>query len=116
MPALRCVENANRPPPVERGIPRAFPSGGDGMNRRPERFEINEEAWRLRGSKSTFVECRITQTVSKLYALTVVSGSETFLDEIYPDATSAKLRATQVRDRLLGSGDWTSVSDRRPLV
>ena len=84
------------------------------MSLRPRQFDSHDEAWRLRNVKSRLVECRIRQTVSKLYALTVVSGSETFLDEIYPDSTSAMLRATQVRDGLLRSGDWTDVDDHAP--
>jgi len=84
------------------------------MNLRPQQFERRDEGWRLRNSKSTLVECRIRQTVAKLYALIVVSGSETFLDEIYPDSTSAMLRAKQVRDGLVRSGDWTDVGDHAP--
>lgn len=70
------------------------------------------EGWRLRNSKSTCVECRISCTASNLYALTVVSGSETFLEEIYPDVTTAMMRATQVRDRLMSSGTWTVVGQQ----
>jgi hypothetical protein len=84
------------------------------MNLRAKQFESNDEAWRLRNSKSTLVKCRIRPTVSKLYALTVVSGSETFLDEFDPDSTSAMLRAMQVRDGLMRSGDWTDVGDHAP--
>jgi hypothetical protein len=71
--------------------------------------ESSELAWRLRSSKNTVVECRIRPTVSKLYTLNVVMGSETVLDEIYPDAASALRRAAQVRDRLMGSGEWAAI-------
>jgi len=63
-----------------------------------------------RPATGTDVECRIEQRVSKTFIVTVVSGSEVFLDEVYPDATSARSRALQVRDRLLASGDWTSAT------
>ena len=82
------------------------------MNRRAGDIDTNGNAWQLRGSKSTLVECRIRQTPSKLYAMTVVSGVETFLNEMYPDSTSAMRRALQVRDQLLRSGNWTTVSDQ----
>jgi hypothetical protein len=64
-------------------------------------------AWRLNGSTRTEVECTIQQTVSKVFVLTVVSGSDVFLDEVYPDWPSAMTRALQVRDRLIQSGNWT---------
>ena len=70
-----------------------------------------DPVWRLhRPATGTDVECRIGQSVSKTFIVTVVSGSEVFLDEVYPDATSARSRALQVRDRLLASGDWTSAT------
>ncbi len=63
-------------------------------------------AWRLHGSTRTEVECTIQQTVSQVYVVTVVSGAEIFLDEVYPDWTTAMARAVQVRDRLIQTGDW----------
>ena len=57
--------------------------------------------------RAKLVECLVRQTMSKLYTVIVVTGGETLLDEIYPDSVSALRRATQVRDRLIESGDWT---------
>lgn len=66
--------------------------------------------WRLRGSADTVIECSVNRTPSKSHAITVVLGHETFLTETYPDETSARSRATQVRDGLLKSGGWTVVT------
>lgn len=66
--------------------------------------------WRLHGATEKVVECSVTLTVSSLYAVTVVFGSETFLHECYPDATSAMSRAKQVQQRLLESGSWTAIA------
>jgi hypothetical protein len=65
--------------------------------------------WRLRGSTDKVIECRVDRTASTLHAITVVLGHETFLNECYPDANSARTRALQVRDGLLKSGAWTLV-------
>ena len=69
-------------------------------------------AWRLHGSTRTEVECTIQQTVSRVFVVTVVSGSDVFLDEVYPDWRSAMTRALQVRDRLIQSGTWTIARSR----
>ena len=63
--------------------------------------------WRLQGARAKLVECLVQQTISKLYTVIVLTGSETLLDEMYPDAVTAMRRATQVRDRLTERGDWT---------
>ena len=76
----------------------------------PPATAVYQLAWRLLGSKNTIVECTIRQTVSLLYVVTVASGSETFVDEVYPDLSSAMSRALQVRDRLLNTGDWANIS------
>ena len=65
--------------------------------------------WRLRRAAEKLVECSVRQTVSKLYTVTVVIGSEACLDEIYPDSVSAMRRAIDIRERLLKSGGWTAV-------
>ena len=65
--------------------------------------------WRLRGSTDKVIECRVDRTYSTLHAITVVVGHETFLNECFPDASSAQTRALQVRDGLLKSGWWTVV-------
>lgn len=62
--------------------------------------------WRLHGTTRTPVECSVRQTPSTLYMVTVMRGSETFLDESYPDAASAMRRATQIREGLIKSGGW----------
>ena len=64
--------------------------------------------WRLRGATKRLVECSVRRTISKLYVVTVVFGSETLLDETYPDYSSAMTRAVHVRDGLLKSGGWTA--------
>ena len=71
---------------------------------------MSNTLWRLRGSTDKVIECCVDRTVSKLHAITVVVGHETFLSECYPDETSARTRALQVRDGLLKSGGWTLVS------
>lgn len=63
--------------------------------------------WRLKGLTERLVECFVKPTPHRLHAVRIVFGSETFLDEYYPDIASAMRRATQVRDRLLKSGGWT---------
>lgn len=72
---------------------------------------MTHTVWRLRGSTDKIVECCIVQRISKAYAVTVVLGPETFLDESYPDAPSASRRAMEIRDRLLASGGWTTVAE-----
>ena len=66
--------------------------------------------WRLRGSTDKVIECCVAPTASKVHAVTVVLGSETFLNECYPDAASATRRAMQVREGLLKGGGWTDVA------
>jgi hypothetical protein len=73
---------------------------------------MSHSAWRLHGSTRTEVECTIQQTISKVFVVTVVSGADVFLDEIYPDWPSAMTRALQVRDRLVQSGNWTIATAR----
>ena len=65
--------------------------------------------WRLRGPTDKVLECCVDRTASKALALTVVLGRETFLQETYPDESSALSRATQVREGLLRGGGWTVV-------
>ena len=65
--------------------------------------------WRLRGSTDKVIECSVVPTEATVHAVTVVFGSETFLNECYPDAASATRRAMQVRDGLLANGGWTVV-------
>jgi hypothetical protein len=65
--------------------------------------------WRLRGSTDKVIECCVAPTAATVHAVIVVLGSETFLNECYPDAASATRRAMQVRDGLLRSGRWTVV-------
>jgi hypothetical protein len=82
------------------------------LSERPTNLRV---VWRLRlPSTQTEVEGRIEHTVSKTFIVTVVSGSEVFLDEVYPDSSSAMSRALQVRDSLLAGDDWTSVSEEDP--
>lgn len=66
--------------------------------------------WRLRGSTDKVIECCVSRTASALHFVTVILGHETFLDECYPDETSARTRAVQIRDGLLKTGGWTPVS------
>ena len=66
-----------------------------------------EPVWRLHGTTAKYVECRVRQTALRLYAVTVMRGSETLLSECYPDTPSAMKRATDIRDRLLGNG-WSA--------
>jgi hypothetical protein len=65
--------------------------------------------WRLRGSTNRVVECSVAPTTSTVHAITVVLGSETFLNECYWSAASAERRAMQVRDDLLKGGGWTII-------
>lgn len=96
MPVWQRCGNAPRPPTSAQI--RVMPASRDPV-------------WRLhRPATGTDVECRIEQTVSKTFIVTVISGAAVFLDEVYPDATSARSRALLVRDGLLASGDWTSVT------
>ena len=67
--------------------------------------------WRLRGSTEKILECCMAPTAATVHAVTVVFGSETFLNECYPDAASATRRGMQIRDGLLESGGWTVVGD-----
>jgi len=71
---------------------------------------MSSTVWQLRGSKDKVLECCIDRTASKSLTITVVFDRATFLSETYPDETSARVRATQVRDALLTSGRWTVVS------
>ena len=71
--------------------------------------EMPNTLWRLRGSTDKVIECCVDLTPSKSHALTVILGRETFLDETYPDESSARTRALQVRDGLLKRGGWTVV-------
>lgn len=62
--------------------------------------------WQLKGLTERLVECFVKPTPHRLHAVRVIFGSETFLNECYPDTASAMHRATQIRDRLLKSGTW----------
>jgi hypothetical protein len=74
---------------------------------RPDRGPANP-VWRLQGATKKLVECSVRPTASKLYVVTVALGSETLLDETYPDLPSAMSRAIHIQDRLLKSGVWTA--------
>jgi hypothetical protein len=65
--------------------------------------------WQLRGTTERVIECRVDRTPSKSHLLTVILGRETCLNETYPDESSARIRALQVRDGLLKSGAWIAV-------
>lgn len=65
--------------------------------------------WRLRGSTDKVIECCVDRTDSTLHSITILLNHETLLNECYPDDTSARTRALQVRDGLLKSGGWTLV-------
>jgi hypothetical protein len=67
--------------------------------------------WRLRGSTDRVVEGFVEQTASKVHAVSVVLGQETFLHEVYPDEAGAMRRAAQVRKRLLKGGGWIDATD-----
>ena len=71
------------------------------------RNRMSKTIWRLQSSTHKLVECCVEETASKLHAVTIVLGSETFLNECHPDAASALRRAMHVRDGLLMSGDWS---------
>lgn len=65
--------------------------------------------WRLHGATEQSVECCIRPTALRLYAVTVMRGTETFLSECYADTPSAMKRATEIRDGLLSNG-WSDSS------
>lgn len=73
--------------------------------------DMRNTLWRLRGATQKMIECSVDRTPSELHAVTVVFRDETFLDECYPDESSARTRALQIRDGLLKAGGWTLVGD-----
>ena len=79
-----------------------------------EAFSDAQHPLALRGSTTRVIECRVDRSAFRLHTLTIVLGHETFLLEAYPDETSARTRALQVRDGLLKSGAWTHAS--HPIV
>jgi hypothetical protein len=63
--------------------------------------------WRLRSSTTNkCIECRIGTSRPGLFTVSVFWGSETLLEEIYPDSLSARARATDLRSRLLKHPEW----------
>jgi hypothetical protein len=63
--------------------------------------------WRLRSSTTNkSIECRIETSRPRLFKVIVFWGSETLLEEIYPDSLSARARATDLRSRLLKHPEW----------
>jgi hypothetical protein len=71
---------------------------------------MSNTVWQLRGSMDRVLECCIDRTASKSLIVTVVFDRATFLSETYPDEASALVRAAQVRDALLTSGRWTTMT------
>ena len=62
--------------------------------------------WRLRSATTNrAIECRIETRRPKLFTLHVMWGSESLLEETYPDSESARARATELRNRLLKHPD-----------
>ena len=71
--------------------------------------------WRLQSTPGKLLECRIWDTPSAGFSLSVVIGSDNLLRESYPDATSAMRRAMQIQENLLKSGGWVdTVIDALP--
>ena len=105
--------------PIEGDMTPILTGGG---SRRGEVALMPKTLWQLRGSTNKVIECHVDRTAFGLHAITVVLGQEALLSETYPDETSARSRAMQVRYWLLKSGTWTLVypapgpSSRRRII
>lgn len=63
--------------------------------------------WRLRSSTTNkCLECRIETSRPARFRVVVFWGSETLLEETYPDSLSARARGTELRSRLLKHPEW----------
>ena len=63
--------------------------------------------WRLRSTTTNkSIECRIETSRGGLFKVVVFWGSETLLEEIYPDSLSARARGGELRGRLLKHPEW----------
>jgi hypothetical protein len=65
-------------------------------------------AWRIVGPSGEPVECEIELTARSTWTITVTFCAETLLTESHPQENGARLRAVEVRDRLLRHG-WKNV-------
>jgi hypothetical protein len=64
--------------------------------------------WVLQGSAARQLTCRVAQTPSQVWIVTLTLGHETMLSESYPDADGAIKRAIGLKDGLIDKG-WTQV-------
>jgi hypothetical protein len=84
-------------------------------SRPPSSTLVGGPVWQLHGSTEKDVLC-LVEYVRHSWAVSLVRGGETMLNEVYPDMSAALAGAERLKDHLMGKG-WVPVPiDERQIA